>query len=98
VALAPTIRRSGAPARNVRAALNSLGKPLEAKTRAFFEKRFQHDFTRVRVHADSESAASAKSLGALAYTVGSHVAFAHDQYKPATAKGRHLLAHELNLR
>jgi hypothetical protein len=75
--------------------LNSPGKPLEAETRAFFEKRFQHDFSRVRIHADSDSAVSARTLGALAYTVGSHVAFAHDQYKPATAKGRHLLAHEL---
>ncbi len=32
--------------------LRSPGQPLDPKTRAFFEPRFTHDFSRVRVHTD----------------------------------------------
>ena len=32
------------------------GRPLPADVRAFFEPRFQHDFGRVRVHADARAA------------------------------------------
>lgn len=34
--------------------LRSPGQPLDAATRAFMEPRFGHDFSRVRVHADSK--------------------------------------------
>src|SRR5690348_2379195 len=32
--------------------LRSPGQPLDKQTRAFFEPRFGHDFSRVRVHTD----------------------------------------------
>ncbi|MBN8923568.1 MAG: hypothetical protein BGP10_06165 [Rhodanobacter sp. 68-29] len=54
-----------------------------------------HDFSRVRVHTDDAAAASAQELGARAYTVGEHIAFARGEYAPGTAAGRQLLAHEL---
>jgi len=56
--------------------LRSPGRPLDAATRAFMEPRFGHDFSKVRVHADAEAAASARAVNALAYTVGNHVVFA----------------------
>jgi hypothetical protein len=75
--------------------LRSAGEPLDAKTRNFFEPRFGHDFSRVRVHADANAAASARAVNALAYTVGRDVTFAAGQYDPNSLPGRKLLAHEL---
>ncbi len=75
--------------------LRSPGQPLDAATRAFFEPRFGHDFTNVRLHTDSRAAESAHTCNALAYTVGDDVVFATGQYRPETTKGKHLLAHEL---
>ena len=75
--------------------LASAGQPLDAATREFFSARFGHDFANVRVHADAESAESARSVSALAYTVGSHVVFGVGQYSPGTRAGQELLAHEL---
>jgi hypothetical protein len=53
------------------------------------------DFSRVRVHTDERAAASARSVDADAYTVGSHVVFDRGRYAPATPSGRALIAHEL---
>jgi len=75
--------------------LSSPGRPLEPETRSFMEARLGHDFSRVRVHADPRAAESARAVGALAYTVGSHVAFGHRRYAPGSPAGRQLLAHEL---
>ncbi len=75
--------------------LRSAGEPLDASARAFFEPRFGRDFSQVRVHADDRAAMSARSIGARAYTVGRHIAFAQGQYAPGSDQGRHLLAHEL---
>lgn len=75
--------------------LHSPGQPLDSSTRAFFEPRFGHDFSGVRVHTDEKAAVSADSVAAEAYTVGSHLVFGAGQYRPATEGGKHLLAHEL---
>jgi hypothetical protein len=74
--------------------LRSPGQPLDAGTRAFFEPRFGRDFSGVRVHTDEQAAESARSVGARAYTVANRVVFDRGEYSP-TARGRHLLAHEL---
>lgn len=79
----------------VRDALNGPGLPLPPDTRAYFEPRFSQDFSGVRVHTDAKAAESARSLNALAYTVGRDVVFAAGRFAPATAEGRKLLAHEL---
>src|SRR3954468_6412648 len=76
-------------------ALSSPGQQLDAGTRAAMEPQFGHDFSRVRIHGDATAAASATAVNALAYTVGRDIVFAADQYAPATAAGRRLLAHEL---
>jgi Domain of unknown function (DUF4157) len=59
------------------------------------EQRFGSDFSRVRVHTDTEAAESAGRLGARAYTVGQDVVFAAGRYAPDRLDGRRLLAHEL---
>src|SRR5262249_30103767 len=53
------------------------------------------DFSRVRVHSDSQAAASARSVDARAYTVGNHIVFGAGEFQPHTKDGRTLLAHEL---
>ena len=75
--------------------LRSSGEPLDATTRAYFEPRFGHDFSGVRVHANPEAADSVRSVGALAYTVGPDVVFGAGQYQPHSFAGRRLIAHEL---
>ncbi len=76
-------------------ALRTQGNPLDWAVQAFFGPLLGHDLSRVRVHTDAKAAASAFSLNADAYTVGSQVFFGEGQYSPRTATGRSLLAHEL---
>ena len=71
------------------------GRPLPAPARSFFEPRFGHDFSAVRVHTGSAADASARSIQALAYTHGRDIVFRGDQYAPESTAGRRLLAHEL---
>jgi hypothetical protein len=98
----PSLQRS--PSRNtgggsappiVQEVLRSPGKPLDGKTRAFFERRFAHDFSKVRVHTDEQAARSADAVHAHAYTVGSDIVFGAARYAPETPAGKKLLAHEL---
>jgi hypothetical protein len=52
---------------SVNAVLNSSGQPLTSDTRAFFEPRFGHNFSRVRVHSDAPAAQSARDVNAKAH-------------------------------
>jgi hypothetical protein len=72
--------------------LRSPGRPLDAATRAVFEPRFGHDFSKVRIHADAQANESARSVSALAYTVGSQIVLGAG---PGAATDMALLAHEL---
>ena len=71
------------------------GEPLHRETRAMMEPRFGSDLSQVRVHADARAADSARSVNALAYTVGRDIVFGAGQYAPQTSTGQKLLAHEL---
>jgi hypothetical protein len=75
--------------------LNTPGQPLDKATRDFFEPRFRHDFSRVRVHTDARAAESAQAVNAEAYTVGGEMVFADRKFAPYTSEGRSLIAHEL---
>ncbi|HSQ23354.1 MAG TPA: DUF4157 domain-containing protein [Pyrinomonadaceae bacterium] len=88
-------RNSAGAAPIVHEVLRTSGQPLDAATREFFEPRFGHDFSAVRVHTDGAAAQSARAVNALAYTVGSNVVFGTNQYNPHSSSGRQLLAHEL---
>jgi hypothetical protein len=90
-----TLALGGAAPAVVHEVLRAPGQPLDTSTRAFFEPRLRHDFSRVRVHADEEASESARSVGALAYTSGHHIVFRAGQYAPGGSFGRRLLAHEL---
>ena len=79
----------------VQEVLNSPGQPLDQATRDFYEPRFGHDFSQVRVHTDSKAAESARAVNALAYTVGKEIAFIEGSYVPNRTNSQRLLAHEL---
>ena len=71
------------------------GQPLPKSVRAFFEPRFGHDFSQVRVHTTSQAAETARGLNAHAFTQDRDVVFRTGQYAPETREGKKLLAHEL---
>ena len=81
--------------KGVRDVLDGGGQKLASTTRAEMESRFGFDFSRVRLFSDERAAASAKTLGADAYTVGPNIVFASGRYQPTSHDGQQLLAHEL---
>jgi hypothetical protein len=68
------------------------GQPLNPAMRAFFEPRFGHDFSRVRVHSDAQAA---RVVNARAFTAGRDVVFGKGEYAPDMTSGKRLIAHEL---
>lgn len=80
---------------SVNQVVRSPGEALDEASRRFFEPRFGHDFSHVRVHTDQRAGESADRLQAEAYTAGAHVVFGPGRYAPQTERGRALLAHEL---
>ena len=74
----------------VRDVLRSSGRPLDAATRSFAERRFDHDFSHVRVHDDTRAAQSALAVEASAYTVGKDIVFGS-----GARNDRRILLHEL---
>ncbi len=73
--------------------LTSPGEPLDHGTRAFMEPRFGHDFSRVRIHKDPNASASARTINAIAYTVGHHIVLPGSVGSAGVGDGQ-LLAHD----
>jgi hypothetical protein len=94
---APRVGPGGGPAPElVYRALRAPGRPLEAPVRAEMEHRFGRDLGAVRIHAgDALSGASARAVGARAYTVGRDVVFGDPGLDSGGATLSHELAHVL---
>ncbi|MFC1747793.1 DUF4157 domain-containing protein [Pseudomonadota bacterium] len=75
--------------------LNGGGKPLDANTRSFFEPRFGHDFSSVRLHHGGQASELSRSINARAFTLGNNIVFDSGQYQPESTEGKRLLGHEL---
>jgi hypothetical protein len=75
--------------------LSSPGRPLEPALQQDMGQRFNHDFSRVRVHTDGLAERSARDVNARAYTVKHNIVFGEGQFMPRTHWGQRLLAHEL---
>ncbi len=71
------------------------GSPLANDAKSFMESRFGSDFSRVKVHTDSDAVQMNKELNAQAFTHGNDVYFNRGRYDPNSSSGKHLLAHEL---
>lgn len=76
-------------------ALPGSGRPLPSDVRSDMESRMGFEFSGVRIHTDSNAGHLARDVSAHAFTVGNDIVFANNQYRPDTADGRKLLAHEL---
>lgn len=94
---APSLQSGGRAlaSSSVERALSDPGAPLDQGTRHSMQRRFGHDFSRVRIHAGAAAERSANELAARAYTVGHDIVFGTGQFAPGSAMGRRLLAHEL---
>jgi uncharacterized membrane protein YgcG len=88
-------QHSTMPPPAVISALSSSSQPLEPEARKFMEVRFGYDFSRVRIHENSEASQASRAIAARAYTVGSDIVFGAGQYRPNSHGGRQLIAHEL---
>ena len=71
------------------------GQPLDDQVGSRIGAAYGRDFSHVRVHSETPGAAIASQRSAVAVTVGRHVAFAPGEYRPGTAVGDTLIAHEL---
>lgn len=71
------------------------GRPLPTPLSSFFEPRFGYDFDQVRIHTGARAVEAARAVNAKAFTIGRDIVFGTGQYKPETAQGTRLLAHEL---
>lgn len=71
------------------------GRPLSQETRSFFEPRFGHDFSEVRVHTGTKAHTLSRAISARAFTVGRDLFFRRGEHRPNDRDGRELLAHEL---
>jgi hypothetical protein len=59
------------------------------------ESAFGMDFAHVRTHTDTTASRLSNDFNARAFTVGKHIAFGPNEYKPGTPIGDALIAHEL---
>jgi len=91
----PQAPLSGTRLHVVQETLRSPGRPLDESARAFMESRFDHDFSGIRVHADSQARESSRALDTRAYTVGHDIVFRDGPPSLRTFEDRRLLAHEL---
>jgi hypothetical protein len=102
-ATAPAISRSPVMPQRAETAATAVASPvlpggggaLPESVRSFMEPRFRADFSRVRIHTDGRADAASRQIQARAFTVGERIYFAGGQFRPETAEGRELIAHEL---
>ncbi|MFE3598878.1 DUF4157 domain-containing protein [Streptomyces sp. NPDC059142] len=75
--------------------VSGAGQPLDVSVRRELEEQLGHDLGRVRLHTDRDAGHLTSLLGADAVAVGQDIFFGEGAYRPGTADGQRLLAHEL---
>ncbi|MDN8615096.1 eCIS core domain-containing protein [Variovorax ginsengisoli] len=75
--------------------LQQAGSPIAPMLLRDMERRFDADFSAVRIHSGTMAAQSAREVAADAYTVGRNIVFGAGRRADGTGDGRRLLAHEL---
>ncbi|WP_156256843.1 eCIS core domain-containing protein [Sandarakinorhabdus oryzae] len=71
------------------------GQALPAPVQLLMERQLGIALDGVRLHTDANAAREADQLDARAFTVGGDIFFGAGQYRPESAEGRELIAHEL---
>lgn len=75
--------------------LNDREFPLDTVNLMIHELNHEEDIGKVKLHVGAYADEYARSVHAMAFTVGNEIFFRHGAYKPETEEGRTLLAHEL---
>lgn len=96
VSSGPPRQSSRALSTEVAAVTGLSGRPMPDSLRRFMEVRLGAELGRIRLHFDARSGKLARSLGAKAFTRGTHIVFGPGQYQPETREGRWLIAHEIS--
>ncbi|ELP67864.1 DUF4157 domain-containing protein [Streptomyces turgidiscabies] len=78
-----------------RSIVSGAGQPLDPGVRRELEEQLGHDLSRVRLHTDRDAGQLTELLGADAVAIGQDILFREGAYRPGTADGQRLLAHEL---
>jgi len=91
---APGTLPAGLPS-SLGAVLRSGGHLLPEPTRLQMESSFNHDFSGVRIHSDTNAMRSAAEVSARAYTVGKHIVLGGMAPDLRAEAGKRLLGHEL---
>jgi len=71
------------------------GQALDRQLSTTLEDGMGERLGDVRVHTGDHAAALARAVSARAFTVGSDIFFAQGEYRPGTADGDRLVAHEV---
>jgi hypothetical protein len=71
------------------------GTSLPGSVRSRMESAFGQNFAHVQLHTDARASQLSRNMGARAFTIGSNIAFASNEYRPGTLAGDALIAHEL---
>lgn len=71
------------------------GQPLAKGIRKPMEEAFRADFSRVKIHTDTQADQFNQSIQAKAFTTGQDVFFRQGAYEPGSRGGQELIAHEL---
>lgn len=77
------------------ASMLGAGRPLDGVLRSKLEAAYGSDLGHVRVHTDGHAPGMAQGMSALAFTAGNNIAFAPGMYRPGSAAGDALIAHEV---
>lgn len=72
-----------------------VGEALPSRLLGEMNSGFGVNFSGVRIHRDVQAAQLSRRLEATAFTRGSDIYFGTGTFRPETAAGRHLIAHEL---
>ena len=71
------------------------GSSLSRYMQSFMSSRMGTDFSGIKIHSNAEAVQISEGLNAKAFTRGNDIYFNEGQYRPESAEGKRLLAHEL---
>jgi hypothetical protein len=75
--------------------LHCSGEALPTEAQLALGQVFDHDLSRIRIHADTQANRAADAFDARAFAFGQHIAFADGEYAPHTSSGWQTLMHEI---
>jgi hypothetical protein len=77
------------------AATRGAGKPLERSVASTLGSSMGTSVDDVRIHTGAGAEALSRAVSARAFTVGNDIYFGRGEYRPGTADGNELIAHEV---